>query len=171
MEEGVLIRKGTSKGRGDIWTEERYGDFILDVEFMLTYATNSGIFVRTDNVREPVQTGIEVQVCDSFSRPRAGTHDCGAVYDCLAPSRNMVKRAGEWNRCTIACKANKIYVVLNGEPVIDMDLNFWTKAGENPDGSKNKYKTAYKNMPRVGHIGFQDHGRPVWYRNMKIRPL
>ncbi|MHC4618788.1 MAG: family 16 glycoside hydrolase [Planctomycetota bacterium] len=171
MQEGVLTRKSTAKSRGDIWTKERYGDFILDAEFMLTYATNSGIFLRTDNVRDPVQTGIEVQVYDSFSRPEAGTHDCGAVYDCLAPSRNMVKKAGEWNRCTVACKANKIYVVLNGEPVIDMDLNHWTEAGKNPGGTKNKYKTAYKNKPRVGHIGFQDHGHPVWYRNLKIKPL
>ena len=171
MQEGVLTRKGTAKSRGDIWTKERYGDFILDLEFMLTYGTNSGIFLRTDNVRDPVQTGIEVQVCDSFSRPQAGTHDCGAVYDCLAPSRNMVKRAGEWNRCTIACKANKISVVLNGEPVIDMDLNLWTEPRKNPDGTKNKYNRPYRDMPRVGHIGFQDHGHPVWYRNIKIRSI
>jgi sugar phosphate isomerase/epimerase len=171
MQEGVLTRKGTAKSRGDIWTKERYGDFILDLEFMLTYGTNSGIFLRTDNVRDPVQTGIEVQVCDSFSRPQAGTHDCGAVYDCLAPSRNMVKRAGEWNRCTIACKANKISVVLNGEPVIDMDLNLWTEPQKNPDGTKNKYNRPYRDMPRVGHIGFQDHGHPVWYRNIKIRSI
>ncbi|HUW19670.1 MAG TPA: family 16 glycoside hydrolase [Sedimentisphaerales bacterium] len=171
VEEGVLTRKGQKDNRGDIWTKERYGDFILDVEFMVTYATNSGIFFRTDNVRDPVQTGIEVQVYDSYGKNTAGTHDCGAVYDCLAPSRNMVRRPGEWNRCTIACKSNKIYVVLNGEPVVDMDLNLWTKAGENPDGTKNKYKRAYKDMPRVGHVGFQDHGHPVWYRNIRIKPL
>jgi len=171
MEDAVLTRKSTKKSRGDIWTKETYGDFILDLEFMLTYATNSGIFFRTDNVRDPVQTGIEVQVCDSFSRPQAGTHDCGAIYDCLAPKKNMVKKPGEWNRCTIACKANKIYVVLNGEPVIDMDLNLWTEPQKNPDGNKNKFKTAYKNMLRTGHIGFQDHGHPVWYRNLKLKRL
>jgi sugar phosphate isomerase/epimerase len=43
VQEGVLTRKGTAKSRGDIWTKERYGDFILDLEFMLTYATNSGL--------------------------------------------------------------------------------------------------------------------------------
>jgi len=61
--------------------------------------------------------------------------------------------------------------MLNGEQVIDVDLNEWTEAHKNPDGSKNKYDTAYKDMPRVGHIGFQDHGHSVSYRNIKIKHL
>jgi sugar phosphate isomerase/epimerase len=169
MEDGVLTRKGVS--RGDIWTKQTYGDFILDVQFKLAEKTNSGIFVRTGNVAQLVQTGIEIQVADSHKVVQPGTHDCGAVYDCLAPTKNMVKPPGEWNRCTITCKANKIYVVMNGEPIIDMDLNLWTEPGENPGGKKNKYKNAFKDRPRVGHIGFQDHGHPVWYRNIRIKPL
>ncbi|MHC4475409.1 MAG: family 16 glycoside hydrolase [Planctomycetota bacterium] len=171
MEESVLTRKGTEGARGDIWTHETYGDFILDLEFKLAEKTNSGIFFRTGDIHDCVQTGIEVQVCDSNSVTEVDNHDCGAVYDCLAPSKNMVKRPGEWNRYTITCIANKIYVILNGEQVIDMDLNLWTEPGKNPDGKKNKYKRAYKDTPRVGHIGFQDHGHPVWYRNIRIKPL
>jgi sugar phosphate isomerase/epimerase len=171
VEDGVLTRKGMREGRSDIWTNETYGDFILDVQFKVTEHTNSGIFLRTGNVGDPVQTGIEVQVADSHSVAQAGTHDCGAVYDCLAPTRNMAKPPDEWNRCTITCKANKIYVLMNGEPIIDMDLNLWAEPGKNPDETKNKYKNAFKDRPRVGHIGFQDHGHPVWYRNMRIKPL
>jgi len=171
VEDHVLTRKGTKKGRGDIWTKEKYGDFILDLEFRLAEKTNSGIFFRTGDINDCVQTGIEVQVCDSHSRAEVGNHDCGAIYDCLAPKKNMVKKPGEWNRCTITCKANKIYVLLNGEQIIDMDLNLWTEPQKNPDGTKNKYKAPFKDRPRVGHIGFQDHGHPVWYRNIKIRRL
>jgi hypothetical protein len=76
MEDGVLTRKGTRKGRGDIWTKQTYGDFILDVQFKLAEKTNSGIFVRTGNVEQLVQTGIEIQVADSHKVAEPGTHDC-----------------------------------------------------------------------------------------------
>ena len=171
MEDGVLARKGMKESRGDIWSKETFGDFILDLEFKNVVKTNSGIFLRTGDTSDCVQTGIEVQVYDSYGKVEVNNHDCGAIYDCLAPSKNMVKKPGEWNRYTITCKANKIYVVLNGGQVIDMDLNRWTEPHRNRDGTKNKYNKPYRDMPRVGHIGFQDHGHAVWYRNVKIKTL
>ncbi|HUI65059.1 MAG TPA: family 16 glycoside hydrolase [Bacteroidota bacterium] len=167
MEDGVL----TAKGGDDIWTKERYGDFILDLEFKLDKETNSGVFLRTGDVKNWLHTAIEVQVLDSYGKESVTREDCGAIFDCLAPSVNAVKPPGKWNHYTITCKGSKITVVLNGLRVIDMDLNRWTKAHRNPDGTPNKFNTAYKDMPRVGNIGLQYHGHPVWYRNVKIRTL
>ena len=167
VEDGVLTWQ---KKCGYIWTEKRYGDFTLDLDFKVAPACNSGVFFRTANLRSVVYTGIEMQVADSFGkRPTKGS--CGAVYDCLAPTKTTVKKAGEWNHLTITCKDNKIAIVMNGEQIIDMDLDQWTEAHKNPDGSKNKFPTAYKDMARDGHIGFQDHGRAVWYRNVRIKEL
>ena len=165
MKDGVLARKGG----GDIWTKETFGDFVLDLEFKTAKGSNSGVFIRTGDIGDFVQAGIEVQIHDTTDGTTRGA--CGAIYDCLAPSKNMVKKTGEWNHYTITCKANKIYVVLNGEQIIDMDLDEWTEPHKNPDGSKNKFRTAFKDMPRKGHIGLQDHGDPVWFRNVKIKPL
>lgn len=167
-DEGALAWK---KGAGYIWTKERFGDFVLDLEFKVSKGCNSGIFFRTASLRKIVQTGIEIQVLDSFGRKTVGRHDCGAIYDCLAPSTNAVKKAGEWNRLVLTCKANQITIVLNGEAIIDMDIDQWTEPRKNPDGSKNKFRTAYKDMPREGHIGLQDHGKPVWFRKVRIKPL
>jgi len=156
---------------GFLWSKKRYGNFVLDLEFKVAKGTNSGVFIRTDSRKGWLHTGIEVQVLGSAGKAAPGKHDTGAIYDCLAPSRNVEKKVGEWNRMVITCRDNVIQIELNGVQIIDMDLNRWTEARKNPDGSRNKFKTAYKDMPREGYIGFQDHGKPVWFRNVRIRPL
>lgn len=164
IDDGVLTRRSKA---GMIWTKERFGDFVLDLEFKTE--GNSGIFFRTDNTKDPVQTGIEIQVYKRVDKPT--THSCGAVYDALAPSKEMTKD-GQWNHITITARDNKIGIVMNGEQIIDMDLNRWTEPGRNPDGQpKNKFRTALKDFKREGHIGFQDHGANVWFRNVRVRPL
>lgn len=159
------------KGCGYIWTKEQFGNFVLDLDFKVSAGCNSGIFIRTAKPGDPVQTGMEIQVLDSHAKEKPGKNDCCSVYDCLAPSKNAEKKPGEWNHVAITCNENKIEVVLNGEKVIDMDLDQWTEAHKNPDGSKNKYNTAYKDMPRKGHIGIQDHGKAVWYKNITVKVL
>jgi hypothetical protein len=52
-----------------------------------------------------------------------------------------------------------------------MNLDLWTEAHKNPDGTDNKFNTACKDMAREGFIGFQDYGQPVWYRNIKIKEM
>jgi len=166
MEDGVLTRQGG----GSIWTKAAYGDFILDLEFKVAAGTNSGVFFRTADITNPVQTGIEIQIHDSHGR-EPGTHSCGAVYDIQKPRVNSVRAAGEWNRMSIMAKGSKISIVMNDEQIIDIDLDEWTEAHTNKDGSKNKFNTAYKDMARKGVFGFQDHGRPVWYRNIRVERL
>ncbi len=181
IEEELLIRKGG----GNIWTNEQYGDFILDLEFKLAENTNSGVFIRTGDIERYVQTSIEVQIHETSDGSNHGM--CGAIFDCLSPSMIMVREAGEWNHYTITCMKNKIYVVLNDVQIIDMDVDLWTEPRQNPPIitqrrgrggavvdtliTPNKFRTAIKDMPREGHIGLQDHGQPIWFRNIKIRAL
>ncbi len=163
MEDGALVRKDKA---GYIWTKDRFGDFILDLEFKT--AGNSGVFIRTDNPRSPVQTGIEVQVLTPQKKP--GKHSCGALYDLVAPTKEMSK-AGEWNHLVVTARGSRVSVELNGEEICDADLDQWTEGNKNPDGTKNKFKTALRDFKRDGHIGFQDHGAAVAFRNVKIKRL
>lgn len=64
-----------------------------------------------------------------------------------------------------------IQVYLNNGKVVDINLSEWKELGKNPDGTKNKLITAYKDMPREGKIGFQDHEGKVWYKNIRISKL
>lgn len=166
-EDGVLTRNGG----GDIWTKQRYGDFILDLEFKVEKGTNSGVFIRTDDIEQWLHTGIEIQIYDSHGKEEPGKHDCGAVYDVKEPSVNAVKEAGQWNRMSIKAEGSEISIVMNGEQIIDIDLNDWPDAHKNPDGTDNKFNIAYAEMARDGVFGFQDHGKPVWYRNIRVKKL
>ena len=176
VQDGMIAMEREFDGREHnldyLWTKEAYGDFILQLEFKVPERANSGVFLRTSDLKDPVFTGIEVQVSNSFGREQWSKGNCaGAIYDCLSPTKNTVKKPGQWNTYRIMCDDNKIVVVLNGEQIINMDLDKWTEPNKNPDGTKNKFGTALKDFARVGHIGLQDHGRPVWYRNIRIKRL
>ncbi|MEK7992854.1 MAG: DUF1080 domain-containing protein, partial [Planctomycetota bacterium] len=126
----------------------------------------------TGSIKNWINTAIEIQIHATTDGTKHG--QCGAVYDCLSPSKDATKKPGEWNHYVITCLDNKIYVNLNGQDIIDMNLNLWTEAGKNPDppagpGTKNKFRSAYKDMSREGHLGFQYHGNPVWFKNLKIK--
>jgi hypothetical protein len=163
IEDGAMVRKTSA---GDIWTKQRFGNFVLELEYKTK--GNSGVFIRTDNPRDNVQTGIEIQIERPAKQP--SKHSCGAIYDCLAPSKDPSK-PDEWNRLVITAVDNRITVELNGEKIIDMDLDKWNQPGKNPDGTNNKFRNALKDFKREGHIGFQDHGAEVAYRNVRIKQL
>ncbi|MDG2122505.1 MAG: DUF1080 domain-containing protein [Verrucomicrobiales bacterium] len=167
IEDGSLAR--VKKG-GYIWTREAYSDFALDLEVKVSPGCNSGVFFRTDP-KNPVQGGFEIQIMDSAGKDKIGKHDAGALYDAKVAATNAIHPAGQWNNLHLEARGSKLIVDLNGKRIQDLDLSDWKKANANPDGSKNKFITALADLPQKGHIGFQDHGHPVWFRNVVLTPL
>lgn len=167
VEDGIL----TLQGGGDMWSEQRFGNFVLDLEYRQAEQTNSGIFFRCGSLADWINTCIELQVENSYGKDEPDKHDAGAIYDIKEPRINAVRPPGKWNHVTLTVRGSHIHAVLNGHEVIDIDLDDWTTPHRNPDGTTNKFKYAYCDMPRWGHLGLQDHGDPVWYRNVRIKPL
>jgi hypothetical protein len=171
VEEGILTRKGGA----DLWTAEQFGDFVLDLEFKVAEGSNSGVCLRVQ--RDPdIQPwwrdgALEIQILDSGGKPVPALQDCGALYDLAAPTKSMMRGRGEWNRLTLTAKGSRVTVVMNGEKIVDADLDRWTEAHKNPDGTPNKYAKPMKDAPRSGYIFLQEHGNPVWFRNIYIKPL
>lgn len=161
-----------AKDHKTLWTKDSYGDFMLDLEFKVAKESNSGVFLRSGDTKN-VLKALEIQVHDSTDGTKYGM--VGAIYDAMPPAKSVAKPIGEWNRMTITCQDSKITVLLNGEEIINADLNNWSEAKKNPDGTPNKFGVALKDYARKGPIGFQGlHGKamaPVWYRNVKIKPL
>jgi len=174
VKEGTFNPRNVGSGRKLYvahYAARQFSDFVLVLDFKLTKECNSGVFVRVVDPTEPVQSGLEIQLFDSFGRAKVGKHDCGALYDAREPSKNAARPAGAWQHLEITARGSRIDVVLNGERVVDADLERWTEAGKNPDGTKNKYKTAYREMKRVGYVGLQDHLGDCWFRNVKVKPV
>ena len=153
--------------------EKDWSNFVLSLDFKISKDCNSGIFVRTYPL-DPRQgkdvgwNGIEMQILDSQG---ADYHDTGAIYDLVKPAKNAMKPVGEWNHVEITCDKGAIEIVLNGEKVSRMNLDEWTQPNKRPDGSSHKFDVIFKDHPRHGYLGLQDHGAPCWFKNIKLRPL
>jgi len=153
--------------------EKGWSDFVLSLDFKISKGCNSGIFLRTSPLKpRPGKdvgfNGIEIAIDDTAA---AGYHDTGAIYDLVKPVKNTMKPAGEWNHIEITSNNNLIAVVLNGERVTRMNVDEWTEPNKRPDGTPHKFDIAYKNHPRTGYIGLQDHGADCWFKNIKLKPL
>ncbi len=153
---------------GIIWTKEKFGDFEVVLEYKTSEKANSGLFFRTDP-RNPVQGGFEIQIASAGIY--SGKHVLGSLYDAKEAAVSAGKPDGEWNVMTLTCKGPSIKATVNGQTTVDVNIDQWTEPKKNPDGSKNKFKTPLKDMPRVGHLGLQYHGQAVWFRKFEIKPL
>jgi hypothetical protein len=153
--------------------ERPWSDFILSLDFKISPKCNSGVFVRTWPLeprpgKDVGFNGIEVAIDDTTT---AGYVDTGAVYDLSRPTSNAMKPAGEWNHLEITCDKNLMTVKVNGKQVNQLDFDQWTAKNKRPDGSDHKFDVVYKDHPRRGYIGLQDHGSDCWYKNIKLKPL
>ncbi len=154
----------TQGGGVDIYSEQTFGDCLIDVEVMVPKGSNSGVYVMGE---------YEVQVFDSYGKEELGGGDMGAIYGASPPRVNATLPPGEWNRFVIEFRAPKfaengtktanarfVKVTLNGQVLhegVEMQ-------GPTPSGVAGKEHAH-------GPIMFQgDHG-PVAYRNLKIKPL
>ncbi len=152
-----------------LYTERNdFRDFELALSFKHDTGANSGVFFRWTDLENPVQTGIEIQILDTHGKEPATVKCSGALYDCKAPIRNTCKPAGEWNTMTLKADGSSVTVVMNDELTMEADLSEWTVAGQNPDGSPNKFERPFCEMGSPGHIGLQDHGGNVWFKDLNL---
>jgi len=152
-----------SAGGVDLYTEEKFGDCTIEVEFMVPKGSNSGVYVMGE---------YEVQILDSYGKKKVGPGDLGGLYGAAAPKVNASKKPGEWQKFVIDFRAPRfdmsgkktgnakfVKVTLNDE-IIHENVEM---KGPTPGGLTGKEVPA-------GPLMFQgDHG-PVVFRTIKITP-
>ncbi len=155
---------------GDIVSKEKFGDFILHVEFRLPYMprefgqarANSGVYL---------QTRYEVQVLDSYGL-EGHDNECGGFYQIRRPLVNMCAPPLQWQSYDITFHTAKlgadgkktanarVTVVHNGVVIHDdFELPHVTPGGmNNTEGEP-------------AGLMLQDHGNPVQFRNIWVKRL
>jgi len=165
--DGVLVTKpGTG---GNLYTKDEYGDFILRFEFKLSPNANSGIGLRAPLQGDAAYVGMESQVLDDSGSQFQSLHPYqyhGSIYGVVPAKRGHLKPVGEWNQEEITCQGRNVKVVLNGNTIVDMDIDQAAPGGKTIDGKHHPGLQRTK-----GHIGLLGHGSPVEFRNLRIKPL
>ena len=170
VNEGLLHFDGAKSG--GIITKEQYGSFELTFDWKISEGGDSGVLYRvTLGDAKPYRSGIEYQILDNLKHKdgKKPKKIAGSLYALYQPDNAVPKAVGEWNSSKIVADGDKVEHWLNGEKVvaIEIDSDEWK---EKVEASKfAKWKKFGKS--KRGHIAFQDHGDPVWFRNIKIKAM
>ncbi len=174
VEDGNLVALGIGGDLGgDIITDAQFEDFELYLEWAISEGGNSGIFFNVLESGYPTvyATGPEYQLIDDegFSDPLKEWQKSGANYAMHNATDKQLKPVGEFNSSRIKVKDGLVEHWLNELKVLEYELwsDDWKDRVQN---SKWKDYPGY-GLARKGHIGLQDHGSVVQFRNIKIRDL
>jgi hypothetical protein len=168
VEDGAIVCvQGTA---GNLLTEKEYADFVFRFEFQLTPGANNGLGIRCPNVAKGNLhlDGTELQILDDRAEKYKDLKPYqyhGSVYGIQPAKKEFLKPTGEWNSQEVTVQGRKIKVVLNGETIVDCDLDEVTKNGTMDGAEHPGLKRA------AGHIGFLGHGDRVVFRNIRVKVL
>jgi len=167
LQDGCMEVNGT----GSILTRKEFGDLQLHLEWAAPAVVkgegqgrgNSGVYF---------QGRYEVQVLDSFNNKTYPDGQAGAVYKIAAPLVNASRKPGEWQVYDIIFRAPKPKADGGVEPgSLTVFHNGILVQDHVPLQGKATTAAKFTGAAPKGPLMLQDHGNPVRYRNIWVRPL
>jgi hypothetical protein len=162
VENGMIYSGGAG---GWLMTDKEFRDFELRLEYRMPRGGNSGVAVHSPLQGDPAYTGMEIQLLDDDAdqyknlRPAQYT---GSIYDVVPAKRGFIKPVGEWNSIRILSKGRHLTVEMNGTVITDANLDdYTTDHGKKHPGL----------LRADGHLGLQDHGGRVEFRNIFVKEM
>ena len=170
IEDGAM--KLTAGGGGDILTKQQYDHFELLLDWKIAEVGNSGIFVLANETGNMIYSNApEIQILDNERHPdnKLANHLSGSLYDMIASPPSSHKKAGEWNTVKIRLHNSELTIWQNGVQTAQVTI-------DSPEWQKLLAASKFATWPgfakaKSGHIGLQDHGDQVWFKNIKIKEL
>lgn len=160
VEDGVITREG--RGGSLVYKAKKVpNDFELVFEWKVAEGSNSGIYYR------PTQYEYQILDNEKHADGKNPRTSAASLYFCMPPSHDNTNKPGSWNQGRIICKGTVIQHWLNGEKVVGFDYTDPKYAAE----VKMLRQRGGNLEARGAFLSLQDHGDPVWYRNIKMREL
>ena len=153
---------------GNLYTAGEYDNFVLRFDCRLDAGGNNGIGIRVPDGGHASTDGMEIQMLDNTSEQYKDIQPYqfhGSVYGIIAAKRGYLKPVGAWNEHEIRCLGRHITIVMNGETIVDGDLD---EAMANGAADGKEHAGAKRTS---GHIVLCGHGTRVEFRNMRIKPI
>ncbi|MFN9892832.1 MAG: DUF1080 domain-containing protein [Acidobacteriota bacterium] len=176
--DGALV---TTPGHGKpvyLLTEASFTDFELSFSWRAAPGANSGIKYRIQSLTEKDRlepTGLEYQITDDLANPdslSSPRHSSGALYDYIAPRRSAPAAPNVWHHARILVHGLHLEHWLDGEKIIDVDLDSPAAAASFAQSKRTESKvTLRRQARRHSPLALQIHDGVVAFRDLKIRPL
>jgi hypothetical protein len=169
--DGVMIVMPKS---GAIETREGFGDAQLHIEWSAPEVIegdsqgrgNSGVFLMGR---------YEVQVLDSFENETYADGQAAAIYGQYPPLANAMRPPGEWNAYDIFFRRPRFDAaggLVEPARLTVLHNGILVQNNEEIRGPTNWVQSdPYKSHPDALPLMLQDHGNPVRFRNIWVRPL
>ncbi len=153
--DGMIVCNGSGNWPTWLRTEEVFENFILRLDFKTFYGAESGVFFHAPLHGRISKVGFELQIGGSG---RTGLHSTGAIFGAAAPLKQAARHWAdkEYDQLEIVMDWPTLKVRLNGQLVQDLNC---------------EQHELLRLKPRLGYIGLQDRGKPVHFRNLRVKRL
>jgi hypothetical protein len=161
------------KKTGDIKTKDHFGDCQLHIEWQ-TPTKIEGTGQERGNSGVFLMGYYEIQVLDSYDNLTYPDGQAGAIYGQTPPLVNACRPPGEWQSYDIVFHAPRFKEEKLEVPAFITVIHNGVLIHHHKEIiGKTEHKKVGKYTPHdpKGPIMLQDHGNPVRYRNIWIRPL